>query len=70
VSVHSFVKWRSPRFNLNRPSLGTRVRNPKRVGDWRFGSIEDRILLQVETAKFDFPTRGEILVGLTDVVSS
>jgi hypothetical protein len=63
VSVHGFVKWQNPRFNLNRPSLGTRVRIPKRVGDRRFGGPEDRILSQVETAKSDFPTRGELRVG-------
>jgi hypothetical protein len=63
VSVHGFVKWQSLRFNLNRPSLGMCVRIPKRVGDWRFGGPEDRILLQDETAKSDFLTRVELYLG-------
>jgi hypothetical protein len=69
VSVHGFVKWRSPRFNLNRPSLGMRVRNPKRVGDRRFGGPEDRILSQVETAKSDFRQEESSVWGPADVVS-
>jgi hypothetical protein len=63
VSVHGFVKWRNPRVDLKCPSLGMCVRNPKRVGDRRFGGPEDRILSQVETVKSDFPTRGELCVG-------
>jgi hypothetical protein len=70
VSVHGFVKWRSPGVNLNRPSLGTRVRNLKRIRDRRFEGLEDRILSQVKTVKSDFPKRREPHVGPADIVSS
>jgi hypothetical protein len=58
-----FVLGRSPRFNLNRPSFGTRVGIFDEVEVQCIGGPEDRILLQLGIANSNSPRKRRARCG-------